>query len=382
MSASSLSGGLAWAGAIAFSCLVLVAGLDRAGAGLPGMGPFSQSHRAKAVGLAIEQGQPATTLASELVHYAPVRQGHLSLLALSLALEGDADGASAALAGGLATGWRDTLAQALAVEQAIRGNEPDIAALRMEAMLRNDPQSDVTQGALRLVAADAPARAALAAAMARNETWATNVLNGAAALDSDGFDDRLALVAAAREQGYRADPLGARRFAQILFERDPEAAWAAWTALVGPGDRAATGLWQGGVAGMTDAEQRVRAPFEWRRIPGSTLRLETEGEALVVEGSASGADTIAIQHVSLAPGSYALAWNTAARSPGEPAITLALQCPASPASLQLGPVLAIEDRFARSAQLSSPCTVAVRVMSVSGTSGERRLENVVLGRSG
>ena len=99
----------------------------------------------------------------------------------------------------------------------------------------------------------------------------------------------------------------------------------------------------------------------------------------MVTGVAIGGVGVAL---CLAPGSYALAWNTAARSPSEPAITLALQCPASPASLQLGPVLAIEDRFARSAQLSSPCTVAVRVMSVSGTSGERRLENVVLGRSG
>ncbi|MBX7540895.1 hypothetical protein [Qipengyuania sphaerica] len=371
-----------WAVAALLTVLVLVTGLDRAGAPMPGMGPFSQSYRARVLAAQLEDSQPASEQARQLVRYAPLRQGHLSLLALSLAYDGEEDAASQALAAALAAGWRDTRAQGLAVEQAIRGKEYAIAAQRIEALLRSDPDGDVTRAALALVAADAPSREALAGAMARNEPWATAALGGAATLDAGPLQDRLALIDAAREKGYRPDQLGARRFAQRLFERDPAAASSAWTALLGPGERASTGLWQGGFAGLADAELRTRGPFEWRRIPGSPLKIGTEGEALMIDGRASAADTVAIQHLMIEPGAYALAWRTAERARGEPAITLTLQCPASPASMRQGPVLEIEGQFARSVEVMTPCAAALRVMSMSGKSGERRLEDVVLGRAG
>ncbi len=371
-----------WVACAVIAGLAIVSGSDRAGVSLVSQGPFAQSMRLQIAGGAVAAGRPAVEPAEVAVRYAPLRRGHLSILALALAGEGRTEEASRALVAALGTGWRDPVAQALAVEAAVRGGEADVAMLRAEALLRTVPEAPVAQSALAKLAEVPAMRTALAGALARNERWSAAALAGVRSLRGRALAERLALLAEARGAGWRPDLAEVRRFAGELFEEDPQTAWAAWTALAGPGDLATHGLWDGRFGGLAAYSGTYFGPFAWNVRAGSSVTAISAGGRLLVSGGGLVAEPVAVQRTMLGAGTHLLSWRSTERRAGEPALTLTAECPSAPATLESGPVVAMGDRYARTLRLAGACGVAINVLALSGDSGGRSIEDVRLGGVG
>ncbi|KZX53890.1 hypothetical protein A3711_02825 [Erythrobacter sp. HI00D59] len=386
------------------------AAADRAGIPLVSSGLFGQSAATLAglremEGEEVQFGRSGVAAATDLVGHAPLRPNSVSLLAVLLAQEGEGEKAAQAFAVAAGLGWRNVPSQAWAVDQALSAGEASIAATRMEALLRAAPESPVTAAMLDAVSADPDARAHLATAMGRGEDWPMATLAGLGGdsqsdetpLPQEQLAPRLALLKAARKAGFSPEMRRARARTQALYDNDADRAWAVWTALVGPGDSAQSGLWDTGFDAIGRDSSSGASPFEWRRAGTARAKLSRapvdeakDGDddhtggamsRLIVNGSDALAQTVAGAIVIPEPGRYALTWRASRMQSGAPALTLQPACTRPAGGLEVGP---IADRGEESGMLviipESCAAIDVRVFAPSQGGTERWLSDPALRR--
>lgn len=152
---------------LAYAALTLGSGLDRLAAKEPGLAHFvpsafaAEAHRAMAA-RALRSGKvEALTAAQGAVAADPIDPHSAALLGGSSLLSGQPQQADRAFRVAAQLGWRDPLTQLYFMNQALRSGNADLAALRLDALLRQNPLLPVRDMVLSQFEASSQGRNAL-----------------------------------------------------------------------------------------------------------------------------------------------------------------------------------------------------------------------------
>jgi hypothetical protein len=385
---AALGGALACLG---YGALVLGSGLDRMSLKQPELAPSvpalfaSQSLRSQGAVL-IEQGQAQAALAKgeAAVRDAPLDPGSTALLGIARFRAGDTAGADRAfrIAGQL--GWREQFTQTYWMGRALENGDWRIAALRLDALLRQRPALLAERRLLDPIESSAAGRAALAERMLAAPGWLRPYSTSLADVPRPVLLLRAQVLGevAARKGLLGCETVAplAERLVGEAAELEAAALWrqhcpGAATALVYDGQFAAASL------------QQDRTQFAWTFIGQSetNLLLETadEGAAqrLVIETTSAKPRQIARQMVLIAPGPYHLSWS-AEESGGAPSdlVAAALSCAQVPKEWLTAQFDKAAGRWTATVSVDPGCKSHWLSFAVTGRSGTVKLGDIRLER--
>lgn len=311
-------------------------GLDRAAERKPALaalvpGPFAARALPGIAEAQLSQGRPQAALitARRAILADPVEPANTALLGgAQLALGEDANADRAFRVAGQ-FGWRYPLTQLYWLRQALALEDYRVAALRLDALLRQDPallqQGDVVAS----IEAKPEGRAALVERMAQGPEWLAPYAHDTWDIPAPVAISRAHVL---DDLAARGHPLGCAR-ARALTARlvatgqaaEADRFWKAHCAVPRQGllsDPNFAGL----EIHVTDS------PFEWMVIGDSdvSVNLETApaGNRVALASSASFPRRVLTQLVPLVPGSYQLTWHVQTdQGPTADRIAAALDCP-------------------------------------------------------
>lgn len=311
-------------GILAFGLLALGNGLDRAAALNPGLARFvpeflsAEAARSQSA-QALQNGdtKPAIAEAERAVRADPVDPRSTALLGAGQLAARQSVRADAAFRIAARFGWRDPLTQLYFMNAALAAGQPRLAAMRLDAILRQAPDFPVRDMLLAQFEASPAGRAALAERLASRPPWTFAFLNHASEVQLPSLRARAEIVAAMRPRW------GCDRVAPLV------------TALVlRSGVAEASSLWQAqcrnGAVGIDDPrfarlpQSRQPVAFEWNLIGSGDVSAQPAAQAapgatgLVARVSGPGARPVAWQMLVLPPGRYRLSWKAASPA-GKPA---------------------------------------------------------------
>ncbi|AKM09225.1 hypothetical protein [Croceicoccus naphthovorans] len=290
----------------------------------------------------------------------PLQPGAMALAALALQAEGREAASGLVIRAAAMQGWRDPLAQSWAVQQALVSGHPNIAAERMEALLRAAPESALAAPVLASVTADGDARRALAKRMTIGEPWSDAVLPMLAEQGSPGL---VPLAREARRSGYLPARAGLVDAVGRAAQRDPALGQDLLAALAGPRDLARTGLWDAAFAAVKLPRDQV-TPFEWARMPAAGVALSSAKGRLNVKRTAHTPAHVAAITAVVAPGRYRLTWHASGNEP----LSLHAVCAFPARALENARIQQHADEFARTITVPEDCR-AVRIRVFAPSSG-------------
>ncbi|MDR7102062.1 hypothetical protein [Croceicoccus sp. BE223] len=241
-----------------YALAAIFAGLDRISASAPMVervvpGPFRAHADVAAARIALAANDPrmAIRFAERAVEKAPMDSNASAALATGLLLTKDFPGADAAFRVSAAGGWRNIVTQLYWAEQSVFGGDWDLAAARIDAVLRANPTIDQADRIRALLEDDPRGRTALAAKLAARPVWLTPYVNVDAATPTAVLLQRAAIV---REVAATSPPLGCDTIAPMaraLRDRGRiDVAETTWRqhcpggSGLGPGTDGSLGLWR------------------------------------------------------------------------------------------------------------------------------------------
>jgi hypothetical protein len=348
--------------------------------------PFaSQALRSEGVQL-IDRGEARAALArgEAAVRDAPLDPGSTALLGIARFRLGDAPGAERAfrIAGQL--GWREQFTQTYWMARALEVGDWRIAALRLDALLRQSPELLAERRLIDPIESSPAGRAALAERILAAPGW----LRPYTSLFTDV--PRPVLLQRAQVLGAvaaRKGLLGCETVAPLVERLVQEAAEIEAATLWRqhcPG-AAATLVYDGQFAAAS--LQQDRSQFAWTFVGQSdaNLLLEPVGEdgakRLVVETTASRPRQIARQMVLVPPGAYRLSWSGTepAGAAGEP-VAAAFSCAQVTSDWLPASFDTAAGRWVADVTVDNACKTHWLSFGVTGRSGEAHIGAVRLER--
>ena len=302
----------------AYAVLALGSGADRLSAGrpdlvsrVPALFASEAIRSAGAQALADGQAVPAAELGARAIRNAPTDPQSAALFGAGRLASGDRVIAERAfrIAGQL--GWRVPITQSYWMGQALTAGNYDIAALRLDALLRQQPtllrQRHLTDPMERNPAG----RTALIKRMALAPAWLSYYAGDVWELPADVALQRAEVLSEAARSGL---VVGCEQIAPVATK----------LAVVGQ-PRAGSGLWRAHCpasgTGLVSDEQLATldisakpSAFTWEMIGNGELSLAVlpsgngRGQRLTIEGSADVPRAVLAQLVVLDPGRYVLSW--------------------------------------------------------------------------
>lgn len=342
-------------GAVAASLLAVLAGADRAGHPILRWPAFALSE--------------PSGIASRAAALAPLRAPLVTARALALARV-DPVASEAAFAAASTLGWRDPAAQAWAAGAALASGQPDIAALRAEALLRAAPGNRANATILAAIAADPAASRKLAARIGGDARLARAVFAAVADLSPDQRGAAISIARAAAHDRPTREALLATGIVEHMASRDRRTAMAMQRALRGPGGLAETGLWARDFAG---AEGRARTAFRWQKAEASGARLRPWADApgLTVSSLPPVPEAVAGITTLVGAGNYVLTWRGSAGFDGAPDLLLDGQCAEPAGPVVNGEVMSRGTLHRRMITVPEGC-VAIRLRILAPAAGAPR----------
>lgn len=304
--------GLVLLGGVAvFAALALGSGLDRLSASHPGAAkwvpaPFrAEAWRAEAAArLAAGDGRAAGMAAKEALRADPIDPRSTALLGASLLAERKAVPADRAFRVAARFGWRDPLTQLYFMNAAFSAGQPRLAALRLDAVLRQAPFLPVRDMLFAQFEGSPDRRAALAERLALRPAWTEAYLVRSGDLPLASLQARAAIVSSMKGADWNCDtvePLVIRLIAKGGVA-DAKKLWLAQCAQASPG-----------IADPRFArlqQTRMPVPFEWNLAASGDISVgpANDGAGLLVRVSGPTSRLVAWQMLTLAPGRYRLSW--------------------------------------------------------------------------
>lgn len=275
------------------------------------LGP-SQARRTAVVALADGDFAAALTNARTVVSRDPMGRASASLLGSALLGSGRPVEARQAFTVAAQLGWRDRAAQTYWLMTAIAIGDEQIAAERLDALLRTGTPDPTTLQALATLEATPTGRAALAARLAANPGWGLWYLSSAAKLSGEVQARRDAVLVAASHQGFAplAEGVSTAVFT-LLGKGDFEPASTLYHAFggAGPAGKAVAN------PGFEEPLERFSsAPFTWQLFESGDVDVRRQaapagdGHALYISSTGSVTENVAQQTLLLSPGQYRLSW--------------------------------------------------------------------------
>lgn len=296
-------------GALAYIALALGSGLDRLAAHEPDLARFvpsplaAEAHRAAAI-RALRLGQPgALKAAQNAVSADPVDPHSAALLggaSLLLRQQGQADRAFRVAA---QLGWRDPLTQLYFMNLALRSGDTDLAALRLDALLRQNPLLPARDVILSAFEGSREGRDAIARRLALRPAWTSQFMGKDTLLPLSVLRTRAAIVASVPDKRWGCDAV-APMVNRLVKAGDATTAKRLWIAHCPDASPA--------IADPAFARlpaQRTVTPFDWNLVGGGDIAIthpavNQRGLIATVSGAAS--RQVAWQMLTLPPGTYYL----------------------------------------------------------------------------
>lgn len=286
-------------------------GMDRASRDFPSAArlvptPFRAEADRSAAATALSRQQPhlAAALAVAAVRHDPIEARSTALLGAARLLDRNPQGAGTAFRISARFGWRDPLTQAYWYETALGLGDYDLAAMRLDALLRSGAALVPPEVLLAPIEATLQGREALARRLARLPVWADRYLAPSGDLHRDALIRRAEVVTALRE----TRSLGCARVGvltrALLESGERTRAETVWQAHC-PSSRIGGGIVDAdfGQVGRDGGE----APFGWERhvyadVDADFAPLSGGGAALRLRNYAPTSRLVLSQAVQLAPG--------------------------------------------------------------------------------
>lgn len=308
-------------GCLGFGAAALGSGLDRMAATRPALAPlvpavFASEALRTSGRLLLDggNGRAAATIGIEAIKDAPVDPVSTALLGAGRLAQGDADGADAAFRVAGKLGWRVPYTQLYWLGRALDSGEVGVAALRLDALLRQNPALLRNRAVMTLLEDRADGRAAMTARLLGRPNWLL-------AYAADVYDQPLPIMR------QRAEVLGAVSKGGTVI--GCAAIAPATGQLVKLGDPlVASALWRAhcpsaGGAAIADPHfsatslEGPASPFAWSLVGDSDISLglgqpDAQGARSLAISSTSERDKVVASQLLVAPpGGYVLSWRGA-----------------------------------------------------------------------
>ncbi len=304
---------------LAYAGLAFGSGMDRLAATDPVMAarvpaPFASQALRTLGAQAIGQGQAGEVLrlGQAALKDSPTDPQSAALLGAGLLATGNRAAADRAFRVAGQLGWRVPITQNYWMSKALAQGDYTIAALRLDALLRQQPALHRERALLDPMERNPAGRAALIGRMAARPDWVASYTGDVADLPADVMLQRSALLLEAAPAGLilgcPAIAPSASRLAALGRFGEGSALWrahcpAAGTALVADGNLAMANLGQPASA------------YAWEVIGNSELSLGFipspggSGQRVTLDGTAAHSRVFLTQLLTLAPGRYGLSWS-------------------------------------------------------------------------
>lgn len=304
---------------LGYAGLACGSGLDRLALNDPAAAqrvpaPFASQALRTLGAQAIERGPASAVLqlGKAALSDSPTDPQSSALFGAGLLASGDRAGADRAFRVAGQLGWRVPITQSYWMSKALAQGDYAIAALRLDALLRQQPALHRQRDLLDPMERNPAGRAALITRMAARPGWATSYASDVADLPTDMMQQRTTVLLEAAAKGVVLGcPViapSASRLATLGLFSDGSALWRAHCAAAG------TGLVGDGNFVMAGLGAKLSA-FAWEVLGNSELSLSfvpsasSSGQRVTLDGTLSHPRLFLTQLLALAPGRYRLSWN-------------------------------------------------------------------------
>jgi len=372
---------------LGYSALALGSGIDRISAQSPGLAAsvpaFFASEALRARGgqaLAAGQAREAATLGLAAIDDAPTDPQSTAMLGAGRLASGDRGGAEVAFRVAGKLGWRVPVTQGYWMNRALAAGDYEIAAMRLDALLRQQPALHRQRALLDPMERNPAGRSALIERMKAAPAWLTKYAGDVYDLPADVMLQRVSVLTEAAQDGL---VLGCptiapsiNRLAMLKLFREGSRLWrrhcpAARSGLVGDGRFA-----------MVQPGEQASA-FAWELLGNNGLTLAfvqspaRPGKRLIIEGSAATVRPVLSQLLALGPGRYTLSWRSGdSQDRPSPALLAALPCQGD-APQWLAPRLdRASMRWRAAVTVDASCAAQVLMFGAGPSDGDLWLEDV------
>lgn len=324
----ALLGGIA-----AYAALVLVSGLDRASASSPALAafvpaPFAAQAQRSAAQQALQDAQhaPALAAATRAVIADPIDPRSAALLGAAQLADQQRVKADRSFRVAAQFGWRDPLTQLYFMNAALAGGQPRLAALRLDAILRQSPDFPLRNTLLAQFEGTAEGRTALAERLALRPAWSFAYMNHIGLLELPTLRNRAAVVASLGAGQWGCDSV-APLTAHLATIGGPIEAKQLWQAHC---PAAAIGIADPQFAAIRLARRPV--PFEWNLVGSGDVEATPAAQTgtgqtgLLVRVGGPVPQPIAWQMLTLPPGTYELSWTARNGQSAATGVQVSLSC--------------------------------------------------------
>lgn len=375
--------------ALAYAGAVIGSGLDRLTKDRPELSRLvpdrfaSQALRSQGAAI-LDRGEAINALAigEAAVADAPLDPASTALLGMARFRSGDRPGAERAFLVAGQLGWRESYTQLYWMARALQVGDYRVAAMRLDALLRQNPQLLDNRQLLDPFETSPAGRAALSERMLARPEWLMRYLSSLTDVPRPVLLMRAAVLAevAARKASLGCTAVGPL-VERLVIERAELEAAALWRQHC---PQAAEALVYDGNFSAATLEQS-RSQFAWSFFGQSDtnvlLERTDDGKAqwLAIDTTASRPRTVARQMVLVAPGRYRLSW-IARNDEGAPSdlVVASLDCTHRALNWKSGSFDMARERWSADFTADGSCPAYWLTFGVAGRSGSVRLGDIDL----
>ena len=305
---------------LVYAAVVMLSGLDRLAAIRPWLaarvpaellvqGLAAKGHAALAAG----DLDGATAIARMTVARAPVEPSSADLLGQTLYTKHDEAGAEAALRVAASMGWRMPFTQGYWMSRALQMGDYPVAAMRLDALLRQRPELMANQGLMAPVEGSPEGRAALATRLYADPNWLTIYAGEVGNVPADVMKLRAGVLTELARQG---DAIGCDAIAptvsRLIDTGNVSDASSLWHAHCPDAGKAL--VYDGNLVKASIGQDA--SAFAWSFMGNENIEMElgsvadnSGGHSVLVKNSSPQPLVFMRQLVMLAPGNYRLSWH-------------------------------------------------------------------------
>lgn len=382
---------LRWVGLVlaclGYAALALGSALDRISAKSPDLASqvpaffASEALRVRG-GQALAEGQAQTALAlgEAAIVDAPADPQSSALLGAGRLASGDRGGAEVAFRVAGKLGWRVPITQSYWMDRALDAGNYGVAAMRLDALLRQQPALHRQRQLLDPLERNPAGRSAMVERMQAGPVWLTSYAGDVHDLPADIMLQRVPVLAEAASKGVvlgcPAISPSVNRLAVLGLFREGSDLWRAHCPPAG------SDLVSDGQFAMATQGEKISA-YAWELLGSDGLTVgwmlspTRPGKRLTIQGSAPSTRPVLSQLLALRPGRYGLTWRSGdSQDRPSKALLSALVCQGNQPQWLVSELDQASGRWRASVTLDGACAAQVLVFGVGPDGRNLWLEDV------
>jgi hypothetical protein len=343
-------------GMLGYGFLVVGSGLDRASAQQPGIARWvprllaAEAHRAEAT-LALQSNAMAEAIepASRAVLADPINPRSTGLLGAAQLEAGQQVKADRTFRVAGRFGWREPLTQIYFMNVALNSGQPRLAALRLDAVLRQAPNLPGRDTFIAQFTGTPDRRAALAERLALHPSWTAAFIAETPGVALPELESRASILESLATPRWGCDTVApmVARMIQLGGVASAKQLWRAHCA------SASAGIADPGFRQITLGRPPIA--FDWNLVGSGDVSANAANPGLLVRVSGASPLPVAWQMLSLAPGRYRLSWTALSGSNPAKGAELSLTCNPTGRSRILGSPKDDRGRFEAPVTIDAAC---------------------------